>query len=380
MVSLCIYKLVDAFTDLPFGGNPAAVCLLDEERDDKWLQRVAAEFNLSETAYLTRSNCSVKGSRQLDQCKLSPSFPSQMVHSRLGVASNTVEFVTLSGALTAKKIPDISIASENQDRYSIELDFPADPPTEFHSTETSQISAALKSASIVEIKRTSIGDDLLMDGYIVIVYHFGGLLLRNDDGVVEFDINAMCAAALANGNRIHIYFDHCIAVPDIISPAEEDHGMFSPEEESDSYESAEDEAYKPPPPGVEDLSEEYNKEAEDYEARDDEAQDDEAEDPEEQCRPKKKKPARQSNDDSNEDVNEEETNEGIYRRLGGPCSVWVEFYFGSTEGFASALKEVMPRAHHRLRMRHVWKNFMKQWRDKQLKGTCLGVCKMHNHP
>ncbi|KAI9103586.1 hypothetical protein K1719_023209 [Acacia pycnantha] len=124
-----------------------------------------------------------------------------------------------------------------------------------------------------------------MDGYIVIVYHFGGLLLRNDDGVVEYingrvdeltevdadyvnlkdlesvfkgygyekcdrimwlkpgapdlehglqplcldsDINAMCAAALANGNRIHIYFDHCIAVPDIISPAEEDDGMFSP--------------------------------------------------------------------------------------------------------------------------------------------------------
>ena len=45
---------VDAFTDSPFKGNQAAVCLLDEERDDHWLQSVAAEFNLSETAFLTR--------------------------------------------------------------------------------------------------------------------------------------------------------------------------------------------------------------------------------------------------------------------------------------------------------------------------------------
>ena len=44
--------VVDAFTDSPFGGNPAAVCLLQEERPDDWLQAVAAEMNLSETAFL----------------------------------------------------------------------------------------------------------------------------------------------------------------------------------------------------------------------------------------------------------------------------------------------------------------------------------------
>jgi PhzF family phenazine biosynthesis protein len=45
--------VVDAFTDRPFAGNPAAVCLLDRPADDGWLQRVAAEINLSETAFLT---------------------------------------------------------------------------------------------------------------------------------------------------------------------------------------------------------------------------------------------------------------------------------------------------------------------------------------
>src|SRR5947207_188742 len=43
---------VDAFTDRPFAGNPAAVCLLPGPRDDRWLQSVAAEMNLSETAFL----------------------------------------------------------------------------------------------------------------------------------------------------------------------------------------------------------------------------------------------------------------------------------------------------------------------------------------
>lgn len=45
---------VDAFTDSAFKGNPAAVCFLEEKRDKKWLQGVAAEFNLSVTCYLTR--------------------------------------------------------------------------------------------------------------------------------------------------------------------------------------------------------------------------------------------------------------------------------------------------------------------------------------
>jgi PhzF family phenazine biosynthesis protein len=44
--------VVDAFTDKPFAGNPAAVCLLDRARDDGWLQAVAGEMNLSETAFL----------------------------------------------------------------------------------------------------------------------------------------------------------------------------------------------------------------------------------------------------------------------------------------------------------------------------------------
>lgn len=46
-----IYQ-VDAFTDKPFKGNPAGVCILEENKPEKWMQDVAGELNLPETAFL----------------------------------------------------------------------------------------------------------------------------------------------------------------------------------------------------------------------------------------------------------------------------------------------------------------------------------------
>ncbi len=47
---------VDAFADEAFRGNPVAVCLLDGPRDDDWMLAVAAEMNLSETAFVVRGD------------------------------------------------------------------------------------------------------------------------------------------------------------------------------------------------------------------------------------------------------------------------------------------------------------------------------------
>src|SRR5215469_8121514 len=46
------YTIVDAFTDTPFSGNPAAVFILETPRPAEWMQLVAREMNLSETAFL----------------------------------------------------------------------------------------------------------------------------------------------------------------------------------------------------------------------------------------------------------------------------------------------------------------------------------------
>src|SRR4029078_3663722 len=44
--------IIDAFTDRPFAGTPAAVCLLDGDRDAAWMQALGSEMNLSETAFV----------------------------------------------------------------------------------------------------------------------------------------------------------------------------------------------------------------------------------------------------------------------------------------------------------------------------------------
>lgn len=49
-MGVAIYQ-VDAFTSEPYKGNPAAVCLLEETRSEVWMQSVATEMNLSETAF-----------------------------------------------------------------------------------------------------------------------------------------------------------------------------------------------------------------------------------------------------------------------------------------------------------------------------------------
>jgi len=53
--------IIDAFTDEPFSGNPAAVCVLDAPAEEKWMKLVAREMNLSETAFL----CPIEGGYSL---------------------------------------------------------------------------------------------------------------------------------------------------------------------------------------------------------------------------------------------------------------------------------------------------------------------------
>lgn len=51
-----IITQVDAFTNRPFAGNPAAVCILPTRQNEPWMQNVAQEMNLSETAFLVKQD------------------------------------------------------------------------------------------------------------------------------------------------------------------------------------------------------------------------------------------------------------------------------------------------------------------------------------
>ncbi|KAL3746174.1 hypothetical protein ACJRO7_015167 [Eucalyptus globulus] len=175
------YSVVDAFTDTAFKGNPAAVCILEEERDEEWLQAVGREFNISETCYLTRASGSELagfadgGSSLRFRLRWSLQLRS---HATLAAAhtlftsgmvdSNTVEFMTLSGILTAKRIPktkssDISkIQDGDVPGIWIELDFPVVPIAKDDADQISCVSKVLNGTSIVEIKKTAKGNHFIV--------------------------------------------------------------------------------------------------------------------------------------------------------------------------------------------------------------------------
>ena len=123
-MNLPIYT-VDAFTDRPFAGNPAAVCLLDRERDAAWMQTLAAEMNLSETAFLLPSGeaWSLRWFTPRAEVALCGHATLAAAHvlwetGRLA-ADATANFDTLSGRLTARRA-----AGAGAGDGWIELDFP----------------------------------------------------------------------------------------------------------------------------------------------------------------------------------------------------------------------------------------------------------------
>jgi PhzF family phenazine biosynthesis protein len=117
---------VDAFTSEPFAGNPAAVCVLPAARDDVWMQHVAAEMNLSETAFLV-----ARADRDgFDLRWFTPTIEVALCgHATLASAhalwesgalpsAAALRFHTKSGVLTAERVGEW-----------IELNFPSTPPT-----------------------------------------------------------------------------------------------------------------------------------------------------------------------------------------------------------------------------------------------------------
>ena len=116
---------VDAFTAVPFAGSPAAVCILPSARDAGWMQHVAREMNLSETAFVVpRDGAAAEfelrwftPTVEVDLCGHATLASAHVLWENGRIAgSATARFHTRSGLLTAARRGDW-----------IELDFPATP-------------------------------------------------------------------------------------------------------------------------------------------------------------------------------------------------------------------------------------------------------------
>jgi len=99
---------VDAFCHRPFSGNPAAVCLMDTLRDAAWMQAVAAEMNLSETAFVCPRGDDFDlrwftPMVEVDLCGHATLATAKALwHTGAALPDRTLTFHTRSGALTAK--------------------------------------------------------------------------------------------------------------------------------------------------------------------------------------------------------------------------------------------------------------------------------------
>ncbi|MFO1066823.1 MAG: PhzF family phenazine biosynthesis protein [Pirellulales bacterium] len=120
--------VVDAFAARPFSGNPAAVCISSDDRDDAWRQAVAAEMNLAETAFVQPTadplTFGLRWFTPALEVRLCGHATLASAHAiweaGLVAFDKPIRFSTLSGTLTCSRLGD----------SWIEMDFPSTQPRE----------------------------------------------------------------------------------------------------------------------------------------------------------------------------------------------------------------------------------------------------------
>jgi len=115
---------VDAFTSKPFCGNPAAVCLLEEFPEDEVLRDIAAEMNLSETAFIvpgpSPESFEIRWftpTVEVPLCGHATLAASHVLFNETGQVGNVIQYTSKSGALSARREGNRTL-----------LDFPLNPP------------------------------------------------------------------------------------------------------------------------------------------------------------------------------------------------------------------------------------------------------------
>jgi PhzF family phenazine biosynthesis protein len=180
---------IDAFTNVPFKGNPAAVCLLEKDYPDDVLQKIAAEMNLSETAFIYVSDSeNVKNSdtfklrwftpkAEVKLCGHATLASASALFFEVGIEAVVVNFETLSGRLTAERVDE-----------SIKLNFPLNDPEEI--TPPKEFLDAMGIENLIAAAYAKDVTDILLeldneDEILKITPDFGKLLSLNLDLVIR---------------------------------------------------------------------------------------------------------------------------------------------------------------------------------------------------
>ncbi|MBS5883956.1 PhzF family phenazine biosynthesis protein [Clostridium sp.] len=148
-----IYQ-VDAFTSKSFKGNPAAVCILEDDISDELMKNIAQEMNLSETAFVKQFKNSNMGKGNLfslrwftpevevDICGHATLATSKILFDEFNIKEQYIKYETKSGLLIAKKEDE-----------KISLDFPIDKALDFNLTQD-----ILDAMGIISYSKAIIGE------------------------------------------------------------------------------------------------------------------------------------------------------------------------------------------------------------------------------
>jgi PhzF family phenazine biosynthesis protein len=152
------YFVVDAFTHKPFSGNPAAVCILDEPKTDDWLQKIAAQFNLSETAFLWHQKDNqwllrwFTPSYEVRLCGHATLASAHVLSNELNLPYAEFLFSTLSGILVAVV-----------DEENISLNFPKIQPKLFSGIHLHNDDVGIKQLNLNIVAAYQAGEDIIVE-------------------------------------------------------------------------------------------------------------------------------------------------------------------------------------------------------------------------
>jgi PhzF family phenazine biosynthesis protein len=140
------YYHIDAFTDGVFRGNPAGVCLLESWLDDKTLQAIAAENNLSETAFLVGADGRYAlrwftPEIEVDLCGHATLAAAHALILHVGETAEVLEFESQSGPLRVHQLDDM-----------LTLDFPARPGDPISPPEALQRGLGAEPAAVLKAR------------------------------------------------------------------------------------------------------------------------------------------------------------------------------------------------------------------------------------
>lgn len=190
-MTIPIYQ-VDAFADKPFAGNPAGVCILDRPADEKWMQSVAMEMNLSETVFVVR-----REDGDFDLRWFTPAVEVALCgHATLATShilwetgilkrEEVAHYHTQSGVLQARQVDGL-----------IELDFPSTPPEDCDTPDGLLQALGLESAIyigqsrfdyLVEVESEGIVRGLTPDFAKLLFFGVRGVMVTAISSSDEYD-------------------------------------------------------------------------------------------------------------------------------------------------------------------------------------------------